>query len=45
MVNDDLEATFEKLVTIISAERLRLSQQPDLVDIVRRLNIEFENRP
>ena len=44
LVNDDLEATFEKLVTIITAERLRLSQQPDLVDIVRRLNIEFENR-
>jgi guanylate kinase len=32
------------LKTIISAERLRLTQQPDVVDIVRRLNREFEQR-
>jgi guanylate kinase len=44
LVNDDLDATFDKLKTIVSAERLRLSQQPGLVDTVRRLNKEFEDR-
>ncbi len=44
LVNDDLEATFARLTTIISAERLRLSQQPALVETVRRLNKEFEER-
>lgn len=44
LVNDDLEATFAQLQTIISAERLRLSQQPGLVETVRRLNKEFEER-
>ncbi|MDP5335039.1 MAG: guanylate kinase [Paracoccaceae bacterium] len=44
LVNDDLDATFDKLRTIVSAERLRLSQQPGLVDTVRRLNKEFEDR-
>jgi guanylate kinase len=44
LVNDDLDATFEKLKTIVSAERLRLSQQPGLVETVRRLNKEFEDR-
>ncbi len=44
LVNDDLDATFERLKTIVSAERLRLSQQPGLVDTVRRLNKEFEDR-
>jgi guanylate kinase len=44
LVNDDLDATEHRLKTIISAERLRLTQQPDVVDIVRRLNREFEQR-
>lgn len=44
LVNDDLDATFARLKTIVSAERLRLSQQPALVETVRRLNKEFEER-
>ena len=44
LVNDDLDATEEKLRTILSAERLRRSQQPGLVDVVRNLNSEFEDR-
>lgn len=42
LVNDDLEATFEKLKTIVSAERLRLAQQPELLSFVRGLQAEFE---
>ena len=44
LVNEDLEETEARLKTIVAAERLRLSQQPDLVNIVRRLNKEFEER-
>ena len=44
MVNEDLEETEARLKTIVAAERLRLSQQPDLVNVVRRLNKEFEER-
>ena len=44
LVNEDLDETEARLKTIIAAERLRLSQQPDLVNIVRRLNKEFEER-
>ena len=44
LVNDDLDVTEQKLRTILTAERLRLSQQPDLVEIVRRLNAEFDAR-
>ena len=44
LVNDILDTTEEKLKTIISAERMRLSQQPDIVDNVRQLNAEFEDR-
>ncbi len=44
LINDDLDETFGKLKTIISAERLRISQQPELVDVVRGLNKEFEER-
>ena len=44
LVNDDLDATFERLKTIVTAERMRKSQQPDLVGIVRNLNSEFEER-
>jgi len=44
LVNDDLDATEQRLKIIISAERLRLTQQPDVVEIVRKLNKEFEDR-
>ena len=44
LVNEDLEETEAHLKTIVAAERLRLSQQPDLVNVVRRLNKEFEER-
>ena len=42
LVNDILDTTEEKLKTIISAERMRLSQQPDIVDNGRQLKAEFE---
>lgn len=45
LVNDDLEATFERLKTIVTATRLRRLQQPGLVDHVRHLQTEFEDLP
>ena len=44
LVNEDLDESEARLKTIVAAERLRLSQQPDLVNVVRRLNKEFEER-
>lgn len=44
LVNDDLDETEMRLRTIISAERMRLSQQPSVVETVRQLNNEFEAR-
>jgi guanylate kinase len=44
LINQDLDRTEQQLRTIIGAERLRLSQQPDTVETVRRLNAEFEER-
>ena len=44
LVNDDLDETELRLRTIVSSERLRLSQQPGLVETVRALNAEFEDR-
>ena len=44
LVNDDLAVTEDRLKTIITAERLRASQQPDLLDHVRTLQTEFEER-
>ena len=44
MVNDDLDETEARLKTIISAERLRASQQPDLMTHVRALQSQFEDR-
>ncbi len=44
MINDDLDATEERLKTIISAERMRASQQPELMDHVRELQSQFEER-
>ncbi|MBW4983453.1 guanylate kinase [Mameliella sp. CS4] len=42
LVNDDLDATFDRLKTIVTATRLRRSQQPALVEHVRHLQTEFE---
>ena len=44
LVNDDLDATEAHLRTVIEAARLRRDRQPDLVDHVRRLQLEFEDR-
>jgi len=43
LVNDDLDLTEERLRTIVTAERLRASQQPWLLDHVRALQAEFED--
>ncbi len=43
LVNDDLDATEEKLKTIITATRLRRSQQPQLTAHVRNLQTQFED--
>ena len=42
LVNDDLDATEARLKSIVTAERLRRSQQPGLTDHVRALQAEFE---
>ncbi|MBN2907213.1 MAG: guanylate kinase [Rhodobacteraceae bacterium] len=42
LVNDDLDATEAKLKTILTATRLRRSQQPGLTEHVRALQAEFE---
>lgn len=42
LVNDDLDETEDRLKIIVAAERMRLSQRPDVVDVVRTLNAEFE---
>ncbi len=42
LINDDLDTTEAHLKSIITAERLRRSQQPHLVDRVRALQTEFE---
>jgi len=42
LVNDDLDTTFGRLKTIVSAERLRQAQQPGLVAFIRSLQAEFE---
>ena len=44
LVNQDIDETDTKLKTIITAERMRLSQQPGIVETVRRLNREYEDR-
>ena len=44
LVNDDLDNTFNILRTILEAERERRDRQPDLPDLVRGLNREFEDR-
>ena len=42
LVNDDLDATERDLLSIVTATRLRRSQQPQLVDHVRQLQTEFQ---
>jgi guanylate kinase len=42
LVNDDLDATENKLKSIVTATRLRRSQQPGLTDHVRALQAQFE---
>ena len=44
IVNTDLDAAFNDLVTVLEAERMRRDRQPDLAEFVRRLNKEFESR-
>ncbi|MBL6840257.1 MAG: guanylate kinase [Rhodobacteraceae bacterium] len=44
LINNDLSKTENCLKTIIKAERLKLTQQPQIVNDVRNLNKEFENR-
>ncbi len=44
LVNDDLDTTFAKLLTILEAERMRRDRQPGLSEFVRGLNKEFDAR-
>ena len=44
LVNERLAECEAALRSIIAAERLRRDRRPDLVDMVRRLNGEFEGR-
>lgn len=44
IVNTDLDAAFNDLVTVLQAERMQRDRQPDLADFVRGLNKEFEAR-
>jgi len=44
LINDNLDRTEEQLKTIVMAERTRKSQQPFLMDHIRALNTEFEER-
>ena len=44
IVNTDLDAAFNDLVTVLQAERMRRDRQPDLPDFVRGLNKEFAAR-
>ncbi|KIN61089.1 Guanylate kinase [Sulfitobacter noctilucae] len=43
LINDSLADTEEKLKTIITAERMRVAQQPRLSDHVRTLQSQFED--
>jgi guanylate kinase len=42
LVNDDLDACFVQVATVIAAERLRFPRQPGLGTHVERLNREFD---
>jgi guanylate kinase len=41
LINDDLDASFDRLKTIVTAERLRREQQPGLAGHVRLLHDQF----
>ena len=45
LINDDLDQTEAHLKTIVTATRLRRSQQPGLINHVRALQTEFEELP
>jgi guanylate kinase len=45
LVNASLRQCEEELRAIIAAERLRRDRRPELMDLVRQLNAEFEERP
>lgn len=42
LINDDLDACFERLKTILTAAHLRRDARPELMDHVNVLNAEFE---
>ncbi len=44
IVNTDIDAAFDQLVTILKAERMRRDRQPALSEFVRNLNREFDAR-
>lgn len=44
LVNENLVQCERELRAVIEAERLRRDRRPELVDLVRRLNAEFEER-
>jgi guanylate kinase len=44
LVNDDIDATEDRLKTILTAERLHRDRQPGLAGFVRTLNAEFKER-
>ena len=44
LVNTDVDMAEQQMISIVSAERQRRSRQPGLVELVRGLNTEFEER-
>ena len=44
IVNDEIDKSFNDLVTILQAERLKRERQPDLTGFIRNLNTEFAAR-
>ncbi|NNK78007.1 MAG: guanylate kinase [Litoreibacter sp.] len=44
LINRDIDAAEAELKAILTAERLKRSRQPGLIDLVRDLNAEFEER-
>ncbi len=44
LVNDDLDETEARLISIVEAARMRRIQQPGLTEHVRRLQAEYEGR-
>jgi len=44
LVNTDVDIAEQQMISIVSAERQKRSRQPGLVELVRGLNTEFEER-